>query len=397
MRTSKTLVLLAAVLVASGTGVVMMANGSAAAPKDDSPQTIIARVLPGSSASVVPVTVTSMPRHKTRPATGTDAVNLNITLPGTATPPSGSATAQQFAYANLSWRADLGTAAIGVTKTQLLSYKITYADGTVPGAAFNYFTNLIRLQPGPSTPEDPSIDTLASSSAVAQAKASVAALTAALPAGAITNSTVTVVPITSDASQYALSIAVDLSDPALLNGHIGDLLQGLGTGLVAGADVMIEGLEITVSSAGQPLAGSWQAIRSGIGTVAFDPSIDQSSFSSSTVDFPNLTGLGGPAVGGVLGAPAPSRQTSTGHPGAGSIPGSAPAGSHPGAGSTPQSASNGGTVTTTRTQAAPSRGHIRTDANAHKGSPTWPITISIIAIMLLVSAIVLTWRRRHQH
>lgn len=285
---------------------------AAAAPANgDTPQAIIDRVLPGASTSLQAASrnTTAIPgRPKTSTAPPPPGMTLKITLADSTAPPSGTDTVQRFAYADLQWRAELGSAVAALGDSAVTGFSLQYSGGIVPGGAAGYFRDEVGAD-GPGA-HDPSIDTLSQSDALRQATSNVATFAKALPVGAVTSSSAKIVPIAPDANQFGVSIAIVLSDPSQLTGHLGDVLKGMETGLVSPSDVMVEGIAITVSANGQPLLGTWESIRGGTGDIEADPSIPLGDSLSTDLDFPNYTGLPNPGAS-VVGGPALPRRSST--------------------------------------------------------------------------------------
>lgn len=371
---------IAALLAPAGLFVAGGSSMAGASPQPyDSAQAIISRVLPGASTSMrtAPAPIPGAPRARTLPTA--PAKDLLITLPARTAPPAASQTMQEFAYADIQWRAQLGTAAAALSDPAIGSYSIQYADGSVPSLAGNYFSDSIP-RPGPAALPDPSIDKLPQSDAVAQAKSNVSALAKVLPRDAIAGSTVKAIPIAPDANRYAISVVVDLTSGSALSGHLGDALKGLETGLISGSDVMIEGISITVSAQGKPLAGSWESIRAGAGGLQFAPTIHPGSSLAPTTTFPNLTGLTAPATS-VLGGPAAKpRHPSTAGPGVGSS--GQPAGG-PGAGSPGRQVPNHDPATTV------------TNTKHSRTNPWEYAAISLAALVALAAGIGI-WRHKQR-
>lgn len=126
-------------------------------------------------------------------------------------------------------------------------------------------------------------------------------------------------------NRFALEANLQASSINALDGHLGDLIDGLKIGLVGDSTATIEGLAVKVSVNGAPVIGAWQAAHSGSGYTVFSPDIQTPSdgLGGVTLEFANLTG--GPAPSGtVFGGPTthPRPIGSPANPGPG--PGTAP-------------------------------------------------------------------------
>jgi hypothetical protein len=247
------------------------------------PAGIVARVLPGAGAAV------------TYTAKRDGSIEtLEIRLPPKDHPPSGSVLEQNFVYAEIGWKARLAFAVVTSRDRAITKYRLTYADGSTPRAALDYFhggslpVHFIGGKPGGV---DPKLDTLDVSKAEVQLRSSLAILHKALGTGAITGQQISVISIDPSHDQFALQVDIAVRGPSVLAGHLGDVVDGLETGLVGGpVTSLIEGLGVVVTAQGAPLIGAWAAPRSGTGSTDFAPSIHSSGDYSVTLNFPDLTG-----------------------------------------------------------------------------------------------------------
>ncbi len=304
--------IIAAAMTLAAAGVAAL-PGVAKAATASTPASVVDSVLPGAQVSVTQPATTSTGQSSQTPYSSDGSYTaggeaLSIQLPASAIPTGQTPMQSQFTYQELGWRASLAVGVIDATQP-ISEYQVTTATGDVPTTAADAFHG--SFASGWTPGSDPALDTLSSDTALAQLKSNLNVLTQALPAGSVQSSSATLVPIGSSSNQYALDASVTLTDASALNGHYGDALVGMETGLVGNvATSPIEGVAVTIYAAdGTPIAGEWSATRAQSGTTAFgDPATAPTSYSVTT-NFPVLTGV--PAItSGAVGAPGTAEPTS---------------------------------------------------------------------------------------
>lgn len=341
-------------------GIVGASVPVAASPVPTSVSSIVDSALPGASVRIQPAP-TRRPRS---------ARLLVITLPNSVARPTGSAIARTFAYSTLGWKAAVAAAAARAVDQKITAFALAYPGGKVPTAAFNSFHGVIRLHPGRQQLDDPRIDSVSSTAARSQAESNIATLGTVLPPGSIRSHTVSVISLDRSTNRYALSIDVQLAFAHGAARRVGDLIDGLQTGLTGGADAVVEGLAITVHTGQGPMAGSWQAVRAGSGNLQFDRSVEPSATMTATRAYPDFTGGPETVAAGVGGT---STQSGA-HPGLGS-PG------HP-------------TNPTADGRGQPGHRDTRAAAPTNQGdSDTW--SAAAVGIVLLATVAALSRRRRN--
>jgi hypothetical protein len=247
------------------------------------PAGIVARVLPGAGAAV------------TSTANRDGSIEtLEIRLPPRDQPPSGSVLERNLVYAEIGWKARLAFAVVTSHDRAITKYRVTYAHGSTPRAALDYYhggslpSHFVGTEP---STVDRKLDTLDVYEAEAQLRSSLAILRKALGIGAISGQQISVISIDPSHDQFALQVDISVRGPSVLIGHIGDVIDGLETGLVGGPITsLIEGFAVVVTAQGAPLIGAWAAPRSGTGSTDFAPSIRSTGDYAATRNFPDLTG-----------------------------------------------------------------------------------------------------------
>jgi hypothetical protein len=246
----------------------------------------------GQTAAAVGVSAgsstTGAPAGSGSSATTSTVQTVDVRL-GRATP-AGSPMADAFTWADTQWRAQLVSAAAAEVTPAITGYSVTEPDGTVPGGAGNFFQGSVRSDPTNAAIDDPGLDSISESAAVSQLDSNIATLGDALGAGAVVSSSTAVIATGS----FALSATVDVASADDLAGHLGDIVDGLETGLVGGSSSLIEGLGVEVLAQGVPEVGAWEAARAGAGDLQFNPGITVGATLAPTRTFPDLTG--GPAA-----------------------------------------------------------------------------------------------------
>jgi hypothetical protein len=206
---------------------------------------------------------------------------------------------QDFMYEEIGWRAEIAYDIINSGDADISSYRVTTSDGRVPPAALNDFHGGTTTIPGLKPMAHPGLDTVPASLALQQLKSSIEILTDALPAGSVTSASVVLLP-TDRRNQYALEADITINQASSLDGHYGDALEGLQTGLTGDpASTIVEGIAIVVTAAdGSPVLGGWQSTRDQSGTLQFgDPSKANTELLRVTRPFPDVTNGPGTKIG----------------------------------------------------------------------------------------------------
>jgi hypothetical protein len=183
----------------------------------------------------------------------------------------------------LEWKFDLiaGVAAAGyrdITGWQATWPGITYRDPP-------YERHGLYIAPT----NYPRLGTVDAQGATQQLASSLSVVHSVYPPGTITASRIVVVPVNAAANLFGLEAQIRTPDMADLKPHIGDIVQGLETGLTGDQSATIEGLSIQLMDDAGHRSGWWSAVRAGSGAGLEDPSVSQCGYTPDTT-FPNLTG-----------------------------------------------------------------------------------------------------------
>jgi hypothetical protein len=119
-------------------------------------------------------------------------------------------------------------------------------------------------------------------------------LDSALPAGTVELARVVTVPVDPSRGLFALEARLKVSRLEALAPHLGDVVDGLATGLVGDDTAVVEGLAIVVVDEQGQRAGWWRTERTETGIGIPGPTQVRGSVAPVDADFPNLTG--GPAT-----------------------------------------------------------------------------------------------------
>jgi hypothetical protein len=272
----------------------------------------VQNVLPGSTSTLVSTSLlpagfanAGIPSLGPASAPGGIAQQLQITVPAIdftptgsssaalAAPPSPGIEATDSAAGELGWYAALAAALAGLSNTNIGNYAVTVPGQTLTAAEQASLQGMIRLAVGgPENQTLPNIGTVPYQTLLAQLQSNLKVLEGVLPQGTVLGSDAFSVPLNASADDYGFEIDLKVSSLAALQGYVGDIVNGLGTGLTGGSTAPSEGLAINVVDAQGRRAGWWSAGRAGSGSAIGDPVLPVAG-GTETTTFPNLTS--GPA------------------------------------------------------------------------------------------------------
>lgn len=315
--------LYAVVAIATGAALLLLVVGrghnAAAQSQIPAGQTaaasaVVQNVLPGSSSTLVPTSlIPSGLSNAGMPALGsvttfanTGAEQLQITIPASSFTPIGSTSAalatpsspgtetNDSAAYELGWHAALAAGLAGVANTNIVSYAVNITGVTLTPAEQAAMQGIIRTAAGGLE----NGGTLADIGAVPyqtllnQLQSNLNVLTSVLPQGTVLSSDAFAVPLDSSAGDYGLEADLKVTSLAVLQGHVGDIVNGLDTGLTGGPTAPSEGVAINIVDSQGRRVGWWSATRAASGSAIGDPILPVGG-GTETGTFPNLTG--GPA------------------------------------------------------------------------------------------------------
>jgi hypothetical protein len=240
---------------------------------------------------------------------------LNIDIEGPAMVPGGNprdalaadapAEATTVADGYTGWRAELGAAYIASEDPALTRFVVHVADTNPSEEGQNFLHAALRAPGTPTvgggTPT--SVDSTSPEAATSQLRSNLKVLAGALPVGTIENAQTRVIFV--DQANNAFGVEADIHVAALsdLQRHVGDITQGLKTGLVGDDNATVEGLAINIVDDSGLRAGVWINARDGSGMGATSPTLDLDAGLRADTKFPNLTG-GPDTLSSIHGAPA---------------------------------------------------------------------------------------------
>lgn len=209
-----------------------------------------------------------------------------------------SAVVRQFDYANVGWALGVAAATLAQSQPDLTSYQATVA-GQVPDDIADDLAGIVRLSPGvdPLGPTAagalPKLGSITQAEAQAQANANVATLRAGLAAGQLQDAKVSIVPLNGD-HQFAVSVDLTVQSLPAVSANLGDLLNGMATGLTGDSDATVEGLAVDVQDATGARLSSLSAPRAQTGDIEATDSVDLGDGLTVTLPFTSITGGPGP-------------------------------------------------------------------------------------------------------
>ena len=217
--------------------------------------------------------------------------------------PPPRADAEALPLAELAWKAHLVGGVTAADDPRILQFSTTWVGQTQAQA--QTLTHVVRTEPGAELPgRFPRIGTASVATARQQLTSNLDVLRAALPAGTVERSRVVTVPVDASRGLFALEVRLKVSSLDALTPHLGDVIDGLATGLVGDETAVVEGLAIDVVDEQGARAGWWRTERTQTGIGIPGPTQPDGSVAPVDADFPNLTG--GPATSrSVAAGPAP--------------------------------------------------------------------------------------------
>jgi hypothetical protein len=270
-------------------------------------------VLPGSSSTLVPASLVppglsagGVAASGSSTTTNTAAEELQITVPASSFTPTGSSSpalaaptspgneTNDSASYELGWHAALAASLAGVGDTNIVRYSVSVPGVTVSPAEQGVMQGVIRLTVG--GPENggalANLGAVPYQTLMSQLQSNVEVLTGALPAGTVLGSDAFAVPVVGSSGDYGFEVDLKVTSLATLQGFVGDIVEGLGTGLTGGLSAPTEGVAINIVDSQGRRVGWWSATRAASGFAIGDPILPVAG-GTETTTFPNLTG--GPA------------------------------------------------------------------------------------------------------
>ncbi len=213
---------------------------------------------------------------------------LQIILPQSAASGQLTHEQQQFIDNNLGWRARIAASLVAAQSPSVSTWVVDDPDGSPPDANSDAFHG--GTAAGASL-GNPKLDSVSVSAATAQLQSNVQAFRSILPTGAYIGDSIRAYQV-GNSNEFALEVDITLASSKSLDGHFGDAIGGLQTGLTGDSTAsLIEGLAIQVESQDStPIVGSWQTARSPQGTLQFANPDDQTQSLAPTTQYVNLTG-----------------------------------------------------------------------------------------------------------
>ena len=162
----------------------------------------------------------------------------------------------------------------------------------------NYLHAVIRLEPGDRLGPAPKLGSVTPSQALAQARSNLRVLRGVLPRGTI--KATRILPVVLRPGRFGLEVDLRVSSLRRLATRVGDVIDGMQTGLVGDDRAVVAGLAIAVTDDRGRRLGSWQSVLSSSGSVLANPSLTVPDVLSPRGFYPNLTG-GPPTYGSASG------------------------------------------------------------------------------------------------
>lgn len=226
----------------------------------------------------------------------TGGKELVVTLPADAAGESPDRSQAQVAH--LGWLTGLVASSAATDQPDLTDFAARERDGSVPPGGANLWDGAVRVSPGsdPSSPSS-SLDSVTVDVALRQMDANLAVLRKGL-GELLVSDDAGIASTDPKANRFGVTVDLQVTRMSDVTPFFGDIFDGLATGLVGGTDPLIEGMAIRVTDTDGLAAGVWRLPRIGLGSVAFDPSIEVPDVRPLTMGFTSLTGTNNPPAGG---------------------------------------------------------------------------------------------------
>jgi hypothetical protein len=265
------------------------ARGAGAVDDAAAASAVVSSVLPGSSSVLAPggagggVDLEISVPEATAVLPGTDDPALSAPAP-----PSDEGT--DIGVGELGWKAAVAAGLAGRYDTNIVGYQIAEDGYAFTPLQQNYVSGELRARPGDSEYNTlAAIGTVPEQTLMEQLTSNLDVLGSALPPGSILGSEISEIPVDSSAGDYAFEIDLKVSDLGALQDYEGDIISGLGTGVVGAPNAPSEGLAINVVDTQGRRASWWSAARAGSGSGLADPALSMTG-GVETVVFPDITG-----------------------------------------------------------------------------------------------------------
>jgi hypothetical protein len=207
--------------------------------------------------------------------------------------PPPRADADVLPLAELGWKAHLVGGVAAADNARILSFSVTWPGQSAAQAGA--LSHMVRTEPGADLAgRFPRLGTVALPTARKQLASNLDVLDSALPPGTVKVARVVTVPVDASRGLFALEARIKVTRLDALTPHLGDVVDGLATGLVGDDTAVVEGLAIDVVDEQGARAGWWRTERTQSGFGVPGPTQPQGQVAPVDTDFPNLTG--GPAT-----------------------------------------------------------------------------------------------------
>jgi hypothetical protein len=191
----------------------------------------------------------------------------------------------------LGWSAELAAAQAGLENPNIVSYRVAVTDHTLTPAQQGMLSGIIRMGVG-SVENGGAMGNLGAvpyGTLAAQIRSNITTLASVLPAGTILGSDTVPISVNASTNDYAFEIDLKVNSLVSLQGHVGDVVDGLDTGLTGGPSAPTEGVAINIIDSQGRRVGWWSATRAATGSAIGDPVLPVAGGTETTA-FANLTG-----------------------------------------------------------------------------------------------------------
>jgi hypothetical protein len=202
-----------------------------------------------------------------------------------------TANRQILPIAQAGWKADLIAGVAASHHNDIVGFSFQWP--SAPGQPPRELGLQLRSHPGASLPvSTPAVGKVSQTQLKRQLTSNINVLTHALTPGTVVASRVVSVPVDAANRLFGLEADIRVTSLTAVSSHLGDVVNGLATGLVGNNKATIAGLAINLVDDQGHRAGWWSSAVTGTGFSVVDPVLGRAHIGPVDSVFPNL--IGGP-------------------------------------------------------------------------------------------------------
>lgn len=247
----------------------------------------IQEAIPGSEVAVSP----TRGGFELAISTPQEALSLPAADDQRMSAPAPAANERAIPAAQLAWKAQLSAAVAATRDPKIVGFTVEPKRSTLDREQSSYLRARLRRSPGDQTNAGYGrLGTVSVDRATSQLASNLRVLARVMPSGAVTQTSIHPVHVDRASNLFGLEVDIKVVDLQTVRPYLGDVMNGLATGLIGNRDAVVEGLAINLIDAKGQRAGWWSTTRAGIGTGIPSPTLAGAPIGEVHADFPNLTG-----------------------------------------------------------------------------------------------------------